>query len=368
MTEVDFQPTWFSRPSESIKSAMAARNLSLREANAIAGTSAKEFSELYLGTSPINRSNADILATIFGIDPDFWMIRQEQYDEMVRRVAAAIEPETGHIWLRTFPKRELESNGWIRETTARRDTLEQLIKFFDVLGPQGWESKYAEYLRSVNFRSSETFQNKIGALTAWLRRAELEADLISTNDWSVDALKKILPELRKLTTKKSSANFLGALRDMCAACGVAVVFLKAPQGCRASGATRMMDDGRAMIALSFRYLSNDHFWFTFFHEIAHLILHQGSLTLFDGEVNEASQEREANEYAARLLIPEWAFEEMQGIGANKARIISFARKIGIAPGIVVGQMQHYGTIKREQMNFLKRRYDWDDLENTVSSL
>jgi hypothetical protein len=36
---------------------------------------------------------------------------------------------------------------------------------------------------------------------------------------------------------------------------------------------------KAMVILSFRYLSDDHFWFTFFHEIAHLLLHNASLTL-----------------------------------------------------------------------------------------
>ena len=38
-----------------------------------------------------------------------------------------------------------------------------------------------------------------------------------------------------------------------------------------------------MIILSFRYLSDDHFWFTFFHEIGHLLLHKEDLTFIDGE-------------------------------------------------------------------------------------
>lgn len=201
MTENDFQPNWFSKPSESIKSAMAARNLNLNDVTTIADTPANEFAELYLGTREIKESDAEVLAKLFGTGPDFWTSRQEQYDEMVGNIAASLDTSVVQSWLKAFPKRELETSGWIQKTSTKEETLRQLIKFFDVLGPKGWETKYAEYLRSVNFRTSEIFQNKLGALTAWLRRAELEAELISTDTWSVESLKASLPELRKLTTE-----------------------------------------------------------------------------------------------------------------------------------------------------------------------
>ena len=31
-----------------------------------------------------------------------------------------------------------------------------------------------------------------------------------------------------------------------------------------------------------RYLANDHFWFTFFHEAAHLLLHSRKTVFLDG--------------------------------------------------------------------------------------
>jgi HTH-type transcriptional regulator/antitoxin HigA len=34
--------------------------------------------------------------------------------------------------------------------------------------------------------------------------------------------------------------------------------------------------------------------------------------------------------------------------------------VGISPGIVVGQLQHFGRIKRNHYNHLRRRYRWDE--------
>ena len=38
-------------------------------------------------------------------------------------------------------------------------------------------------------------------------------------------------------------------------------------------AAKLLSDDQAWIQMSFRFLTDDHFWFTFFHEVGHLILH-----------------------------------------------------------------------------------------------
>ena len=73
-----------------------------------------------------------------------------------------------------------------------------------------------------------------------------------------------------------------------------------------------------MIALSFRYLSDDHFWFTLFHEIGHLILHGMDATFIDSEdTSENDREKEANSFAASVLIPLDRYEEMLSLNARR---------------------------------------------------
>jgi Zn-dependent peptidase ImmA (M78 family) len=115
-----------------------------------------------------------------------------------------------------------------------------------------------------------------------------------------------------------------------------------------------------MILLSFRHLTDDHFWFSFFHEAAHLLIHDKKEVFIDGgEESTLIQEKQANDFAANCLISSEQRLMLNTIDVNSRTIIRFALRAGVAPGIVVGQLQHVGRLRRNQMNSLKRRYKWN---------
>jgi Zn-dependent peptidase ImmA (M78 family) len=137
------------------------------------------------------------------------------------------------------------------------------------------------------------------------------------------------------------------------------VVLRAPKKCRASGASRFLSPGRPLLMLSFRYLSDDHLWFTFFHEAGHLLLHADRCLFLEGDDRlTTAEEEEANAFAANTLIPPEHQPEMLRLRAEGIPVVRFAKKVGIAPGIVVGQLQHLKRIGNHQLNNLKRRYQW----------
>jgi Zn-dependent peptidase ImmA (M78 family) len=108
-------------------------------------------------------------------------------------------------------------------------------------------------------------------------------------------------------------------------------------------------------------LTDDHFWFTFFHEAGHLLLH-GKQGMFLEEMVpcESKEEDEANEFAAGLLIPEIHRADLTNLSLDGREVMRFARKIGVSPGIVVGQLQHLRVFTRKQLNNLKVRYTWSE--------
>jgi HTH-type transcriptional regulator / antitoxin HigA len=153
-----------------------------------------------------------------------------------------------------------------------------------------------------------------------------------------------------LTRRKHPEQFLPQLIQVCSECGVALVIARAPEGCRASGATRFILPSKAMIVMSFRYRSDDHFWFTFFHEAAHLLLHgEKALFLEDGSDVTAEEEKEANEFASALLIPSGSKGEFEQLNGAVKNILRFAVKEGISPGVVVGQLQHHGHLAHNRL-------------------
>src|SRR5205807_7430130 len=94
--------------------------------------------------------------------------------------------------------------------------------------------------------------------------------------------------------------------------GVALVIIDTFQGARAHGATRWLSPHKALIQLSLRYHWEDIFWFSFFHEAAHVALHRKKGIFVDGlalatpgrDAEAKRLEDEADRFAARTLIPD----------------------------------------------------------------
>lgn len=118
--------------------------------------------------------------------------------------------------------------------------------------------------------------------------------------------------------------------------------------------------------MSLRYKTDDHLWFTFFHEAGHILLHGKKELFIEGSNGlDEVKEGEANEFAQIELIPKKSFAAFLAQKPySKAAIERFAREIGIAPGIVVGQLQHRGLLPRSYCNDLKQTFmrvnDWTD--------
>jgi Zn-dependent peptidase ImmA (M78 family) len=141
-----------------------------------------------------------------------------------------------------------------------------------------------------------------------------------------------------------------------------VVHVPEVPGARAWGATRWLTPTRPLIQLSLRYKTDDHLWFTFFHEAGHILLHGKRELFIEGEKPDTADEREqeANKFAADWLIPPNTYEQFIRRGDFSATSIRrFAHLVGIAPGIVVGRLQYEARLPQDRCTELKRRVEWN---------
>jgi hypothetical protein len=85
----------------------------------------------------------------------------------------------------------------------------------------------------------------------------------------------------------------------------------------------------------------------------------------DGLNADDAAEEEANTCACDLLIPReaWAASVRKG-SQGGADVVRFAMDVGMAPGIVVGRLQHEGLIAWSALNDLKVRFGWADDDST----
>ena len=356
MSNSGFIPNWFSPPGDTIRELLEDRGLSFSDFAERMDRSRSWVSHLLRGDEGITKETADSLQTVLGGSSKFWLCREAQFREDYARLATKATTEhEGKAWLKGLPLRDMKKFGWLDPFLSEKNDLEACVNFFGV------PNVNSQVLESAAFMTSKTYKSLPGAAASWLRQGEIESASIDCNDWNKGKFRDVLSKIRTLTKIKDPKLFLPKLQKAVAACGVAVVVVRAPNGCRASGATRFISPNKALLLLSFRYLSDDHFWFAFFHEAGHLVLHDNSRIFLEGPgIDEDEFETEANEFAAQNLIPEEYVSELNALRANHHNVMRFATKIGIAPGIVVGQLQHLGLIRYNQLNRLKRKFTWGE--------
>lgn len=354
----EFTPDWASAPGESIADVLDERGIPLEAfAKALRCTPARA-DALIRGHAVITPDIARLLASVLGGSAQFWERRESQYREDLRRLEAASASEN-QDWLRELPLTDMVDFNWIRPQPTKDRQIETCLEFFDTPNVATWRKRYGAVIEQAAYRTSPSFESTPAAVAAWLRRGEIAAAAIQCAKWDSRRFSDILPQLRTLTREKDPIKFLPKLTESCSACGVAVAIVRSPSGCRASGATQFLSPTKALLLLSFRYLSDDHFWFTFFHEAGHLILHSANALFLEGDQKVATHdEQEANDFAAQLLVPPEFSAELHQLNADHREIIRFARRIGVSPGIVVGQLQHLGRLRKNQLNTLKRRFKW----------
>jgi HTH-type transcriptional regulator / antitoxin HigA len=357
---MSFQPDWVSSPLDTLISVIEERGYSLVELSEQLGRSLEEVNSVLLGRLKLDSEFAKDLEKVLNVSKDFWLSRQSKYSATID-YQSRVHNFTEQDLIDGLPLASLKRLGWIDCGRDSASKLAAALKLFAVTSIDEYKEKYLGQYSAVAFRESVTYTSNPLSVMAWLRKSEAEAEATNCASWDRAKLNKHIAEAKKLTRIKDPRIFLPNLKAICAGCGVALVIVAAPDGCRASGATKFLSDAKAMIALSLRYKSDDQFWFTFFHEIGHLVLHsEQALFLEDDSDVTADEEQEANDFARNILLPTSTFDRISSQKLGYKNILRLAFEFGISPGILVGQLQHSGLIPYGKLNSLKRRYTWSN--------
>jgi len=352
-------PDYIVTPGEVLEDYIKYYKMTQAELSERTGLSKKTINEIIRGKAPITSKTALKFERTLGRPAHFWINLESDYQQDLERIAEKERLQKSLEWLKEFPVNTMIKFGWVKEKT-----IEALCRFFAIASPEQWQT--IQYKYAVAYRKTQKKAHSSGALSAWLRKGELEAQKIHCNPFNNKSFKATLIEIRSLTTKKNN-DFVQELVDLCAMSGVAVVFVPELPKTGVFGATRWLGE-KPIIQLSLRYKSNDQFWFTFFHEAGHIIKHGRKQIFIEGDSAETEKENEANKFAKNLLIPKSDYTGFinQNNKFTEKSIIQFSAKLKISPGIVVGRLQHDKLIPFNRHNKLKIRYEWNDFEAAFS--
>ncbi len=353
-----FEPNWVSPPGETIADFLEERGWSQNELSKRTGYSRKHINKVIGGEAPIGEDMALKLESVTGAGAHFWLERESNYREALARRTEEEYLKENVDWLSELPVSDMIKFEWILKRHTKWEQVKECLSFFGVASRASWNEQYS--FVEAAFRKSLTVGTEHGPTVAWLRKGEIEAQRIDCQPYSADKFESSLYALRSLTLSDDPAYFCERLISICAECGVAVVFVPTPRKCPASGATKWLSRDKALLMLSVRYKTDDHLWFSFFHEAAHIVLHAKRTTFFELKGLDTNDERSANEYAANILIPKDKVSQVLNVNPSYADVTALAKELGVSPGIVVGYLQHNKVVPWTHLNKCKVRYKWVD--------
>lgn len=359
-----FVPDYASAPGESLRETLDSLGMSQADLARRSGLSPKHINQIIQGVASLSTDTALAFERVTGTPAAFWSNLEANYQLHRTKQAEVANADDDVEWVKAFPLAELRRREVI---SAERDPLlirEELFAFFGVASRKAWEEVWT--VPAASFRRSKAFRVDDYATACWLRFGEREAVQTAAEPFEAGRFRRGLSRIRRVITADPEV-WEPVMRDECAKSGVVVALVPEVKGSRAHGAVRWLSASKAMLQLSVRQRWEDQFWFSFFHEAAHLLLHgkRDAFVDYAGDKGDG-EEDEANLFAQRMLIPAEEEPRLQSL-RTAPEIRLFANELRLPPGIVVGRLQHDRIVPFSFGHRLRRQLELVEEPESASS-
>ena len=341
-------------PSKFIRDELNTRGLTQTDLAIITGRSPKDISG-YLTKERISIEFAKELAVVLGHTPEYWVNLESRY-----RLSLTSEPTLDlrqrNKIIQEYPLKDMQKRGWISKTDDFERIANEVEKFF----AEGVDAQGVE--RTAFFKRTIKDENLNTAEKAWLHRARHLAKLLPETKYSESRLTDLFAKVKiAIKSSESTSHVAGLMQRF----GIRFVVIEPLPRAMIDGASFWLDENSPVIALSLRFDNIGSFWFALVHEMFHIKHRDGtSLDNFVDELSVDNIERERRDQAAEFLVPQDRLEQF----IKKShpyfyhdKIVEFATKLGIHPGIIVGQLQ-----KREEIGYHTHRVSMAKVREKVT--
>jgi HTH-type transcriptional regulator / antitoxin HigA len=315
------------------------------ELAAVMGKSRQAINELIVGKTGITPEMAIGLAAAFGNSATDWM----KIDAAYRLSLAAADVAEVQRKARLYeiaPVRDMQKRGWIKSTKDTAELELELKRFFET------DELDADIAFPVNTFRPKRLGDLNPAERAWCFRArQLAAYVPVEQRFDVSTIRMLERDLRGLT---AYPQHVAKVPRLLAKYGIRLVIVEPLPSGKIDGVAFWIAKDSPVIAVTVRYDQIDRFWFVLMHELAHIrnkdepsidvdLFREGATLL----LQEKHEQRANEEAAAALIAPQELTSFIRRVGPlySRARIIQFAHRMKIHPGVIVGQLQHHGAVK-----------------------
>lgn len=355
MNDLEAKMALLSCPGDTIQDTIDEIGMSQAELAERLGRSIPKINELIKGKASITKDTAVKLEYVLGIPASFWLNLERNYQDELLEIGQLEFLEECVSWIKAFPLAIMKKFEILPNTNEKPVLVESLLKFFRVASPKQWSEIYVG--ESLAFKIELKHTAEPEAISVWLRLGELQSERISVNNFDKKSLRGRLADIQQLSFQHP-IDWMDKLQQICAECGIALVYTPCISKAPIYGATRWIKNNTLpLIQLTDRGKDYNAFWFTFYHELGHILYH-GKKEIFINGLDSISpdieKEKLADDFASRMLLSDKERNELFSyFSFDKEVVLAFSYKFKKHPGIVVAQLQREGLVTYNNLRLIK---------------
>lgn len=348
------------QPGDVLQEKLNASGMSRKELAIRTGATEKHICTVIKGDRGISAAFARKLGYVFE-DSTYWMELQSKYDAEQLQIREENEITQEEIQI-LKPLHDIMAyfidRGYMHNDCGDPSKVMQMRDFLRISDL----TMIPKITYNAAYRAQLTSNIKVDpyVLFAWQRLCEKETDGIEVNK-AVDKeiLRSNIPHIKSLMFGNINAG-IQKLQEIFAECGIAFQVVKNFRGAPVQGFIKETAEGRLILCLTIRGKRADRFWFTLFHEIAHILNGDYKIRFVDFDSVQGKAEELADSFARDELIPP---EQYRRFISSKdctswESIESFARCVGVKSFIVLGRLQKDEYLDWSDHANKVVRYDW----------
>ncbi len=342
-------------PGETLQEKLNESGMTRKELAARTGVTEKHICTIINGNKDISLAFARKLGYVFD-DASYWLNLQAEYDANQLRIQEQnniVKEEMDLLKpLHDITEYFIES-GYIHNDCGDATKVMQLREFLNISNL----TLIPKIPYNAAYRAQLTNNIKVDpyVLFAWQRLCEKKTeDIVVKNTVDKRLLRDRIVVIKKLMFGNIN-NGIQALQAILSECGIAFQVVKNFRGAPVQGFIKETTNGRLILCLTIRGKRADSFWFTLFHEIAHILNGDYKKKFVDFYSVQGKAEELADQFAGDVLIDPDMYREfvMSSDCTSWHKIEAFAEAVDVEPFIVLGRLQN------------DRYLDWSDYPEKV---
>lgn len=342
----EISPKLATHPGEMLADEIDAKNLSQADFAKLIGMNKSQLNEILKGKRNITADLALLLEKTIGIDADFWLNAQKNYDLDSARIENKNKARLYAIEEWNILKEHVAINYFKRHKFISGDPVVDLPlvkRIYNIKQIGELAGIYAGYNR---YRKTETAKASSINIIGWTKLVSYISNSENVSQFNASRQTELLEKLKFIF--KENIQVKQRVKELLNAFGIKLIYLPNAEKCPIDGVA-MWSDENPLIGMSLRYNRLDNFAFTLFHELGHVYLHlindpkaEFIDDLDDKTIQNESEEKEANIFASDNLINRDAWDKFY-MSTNRMSddfAIEFSENEKIHPAIVKGRLKY----------------------------